>query len=161
MKRYWPLAVILTGILLPLEALSRVSARAGQLLRWAFDAGISRIVMHSALFAGLMLCALGVLGGRLDRRRVLTMLALLVCAALGQETFQAINRGDLVVGDTLFDLSVDIVSGLAGLALAILRFCTYEKPCYNLTQLSGEVSATKEGASHAPATRKLSQPPGT
>jgi hypothetical protein len=69
------------------------------------------VIAHAALFAGLALCLMILLTGQPKHRAVTIALVVLACAASGQETLQFISRGTLPVGDTLFDLAVDMTSG--------------------------------------------------
>lgn len=73
--------------------------------------------MHSALFLALGLAIMETIA-RPCWQSVVLALIVVAGAALGQEALQAISAGNLRLGDTLFDLGVDLVGGGMGIALA-------------------------------------------
>ncbi len=117
MRKWILLGMLVTGILFPFERLASVSSPAAWFLQWAFDTNLSHVVMHSALFSALGLAIMETVA-RPGWQSVVLALAVVAGAALGQEAFQAISAENLRLGDTLFDLGVDLVGGGMGIALA-------------------------------------------
>jgi hypothetical protein len=109
---------VLTGILFPFGWLAHFSTAYAAAFDRAFATQASHVVMHTALFAGLALCVLESLSKRPRRQAVILALAVIACAAVGQEALQVISVGILRVGDTLFDLCVDMTSGGSAAMLA-------------------------------------------
>lgn len=117
MKRLLPLTILLAGILFPFPALMRYSSS----YAWAFDrvfgTPASHVIMHAALFAALAVCVMGLLRRASRQWAAVISLAIVACAALGQEALQTLSAGVVPLADTLFDLGVDMASGLLGMLL--------------------------------------------
>jgi hypothetical protein len=117
MKKFLVLAILLTGILFPFGWLAQFSTMCANTLDWLFGTQASHVVGHSALFAGLALCLMGLLASKPRHWALAVFWIVLILVAFSQEAFQSISRGTLPVRDTLFDLAVDMVSG--GIAVMV------------------------------------------
>lgn len=112
------LAIILLGILFPVAWIRDLSWEA----RTQFDALFSpewvHWLMHTVLFAGLVL--LLPISYRRPLRLVdaLWLLGAILLTGVLQEIFQILQKGFLYLAGAVFDLGVDLGGGLVGLALA-------------------------------------------
>jgi hypothetical protein len=119
MKKWMPIAIVLTGVLFPFGWAARFSTTTAALFDRAFSTQFSHVVMHALLFASLALCMMKWCAERSWRRAATIALIAAACAGLGQEAIQAISAGVLRVGDTLFDLGVDLAAAGLGVRLGV------------------------------------------
>ena len=120
MKRLVVFVILLICVLFPFEWLARFSTEYANTLDRLFGTQASHVVGHSALFAGLALCLMGLLASKPRHWALAVLWIVLILAAFGQEAFQSIGRGILPIRDTLFDLAVDMASG--GMAVMAAGF---------------------------------------
>jgi hypothetical protein len=115
---FW-IAMIIT----PIAGLGWLSQ--GFLVRFSpvFRSNAAHVVMHSVLFAGLVILLMAAFNLKPGMRAMkVSILAILVLAAL-QEWLQALSQGIFPLLGTLFDLGVDFLGGVVGYGLyVIFRF---------------------------------------
>jgi hypothetical protein len=114
MKRKIWLVVWLLGIVLPTAKLGNAWSAFRQAFDWFFGPPWMHIVMHTALFAGLVVLLTQALHLGFDRRAVLILLGSVLGAGLLQEAIQALAQGFFFLNGALFDLVVDLSGGLVG-----------------------------------------------
>lgn len=120
MKRNLLLLFWTIGILMPVAWLVRPSPVAYRIFNTLFSPVWMHILMHSLLFAVLGALLMQRLSGTPARRVGLT-LALVLGAAILQESFQLLSRQSVLHLDNLFDIGIDMLGGLLGLS-AVLVF---------------------------------------
>ncbi|MXX24573.1 MAG: hypothetical protein F4Z82_03875 [Caldilineaceae bacterium SB0668_bin_21] len=118
MKRNLFLVFWIVGILMPMAWLVRPSPVAYRIFNTLFSPAWMHILMHGLLFAVLGALLMQRLSGTPARRVGLT-LTLVLAAAILQEGFQLLSRQSVLHPDNLFDIGVDMLSGLLGV-LAVL-----------------------------------------
>ena len=132
--RLW-LAVLILVLLFPAASLGRFSVVYGRAFIMVFGPEWVHIVLHIILYAGLSALLVHVL--RLRGRNTLFVLLIILAVGISQETIQALSQGLALLGratltNATFDLFVDLVGGLLGLAMLFLaqacsrRFISYE-----------------------------------
>jgi VanZ family protein len=90
-----------------------------------FRSNASHVVMHAALFAGLVILLLSAFDLKPGRRAIKSaILAVLIVAAL-QEGLQALSQGFLPLNAALYDLCVDFLGGALGYGIFFI-FCFRE-----------------------------------
>ncbi len=119
--RLW-LLVWLLGLLFPLAWLGRFSAAYQRLFDRIFAPAWVHVVMHAALYAGLVLLLWASFKPPPGRKTVLLALGLVVVVGVFQEGLQAFSQGYVWIPGVLFDLGVDLVGGAAGLGASYALF---------------------------------------
>jgi hypothetical protein len=130
MRRYGWLILWLVGILFPMAWLGRLSGRYQRAFDAVFSPGWMHVLMHLALFAGLVVL-LGVTLGGLTVTKETSEVSktsevlnaagfLLVALAVGllQEGLQLLSGVQIWRWNTLFDLGIDLLG--AGLGVGVL-----------------------------------------
>lgn len=118
MKRYMILVAWIAGILFPLawvgKLLPGVRSSFGPIVRPYISPEWVHVVVHTALFAGLVLLLAFTL--RLKRNLWSFLFLVIVVAAfgLGQEGLQLVAKGRSFGWPEMFDLVVDMLGGLLG-----------------------------------------------
>jgi glycopeptide antibiotics resistance protein len=87
-----------------------------------FHSHAAHVLLHAALFAGLVILLLAAFDMKLDRRAVaVSFLAILVVAGL-QELLQALSQGFFPFWGALYDLGTDFLGGALGFGLYYIFF---------------------------------------
>jgi len=110
-----PPLIALALILFPLGWLGEVWRPLGAVIDWLFPNAWAHAIGHASLFGLLGLLTLAAIPAL--RRRPRAYLGLLLLAGVGQEAFQALYKGQLLVFDDTRDIATDLIGGLAALAL--------------------------------------------
>jgi hypothetical protein len=94
----------------------------GLLVRFnaVFRSDAAHVVMHTALFAGLVILLLAAFNVKPGMRAMtLSILAILVVAVL-QEWLQALSQGYFPLLGALYDLGVDFIGGVVGYGVYVI-----------------------------------------
>lgn len=106
----------------PMAVIGKYSARYLEIFNTIFGPVWVHVVMHAALFCGLVLL-LGVgLRLRLGWRAAAVALLAILAVAAAQEGFQAISQGVFFLGGALEDLGVDLFGGAIGFGMLCVLF---------------------------------------
>jgi MYXO-CTERM domain-containing protein len=114
--RLVPPLIALALILFPFGWLGEVWRPLGAVIDWLFPNAWAHAIGHASLFGLLGLLALAAIPAL--RRRHWVYVGLLLLAGVGQEAFQAVYKGQLLVFDDTRDLLTDLVGLLAAFAMA-------------------------------------------
>jgi hypothetical protein len=119
MKQLTPLvalAALIAAFLVPYGWVAQQSPVLDLLFNQVFHSLAAHVVGHALIFAIIGLAALRAAPGLRDRPAAYA--ALILCAALGQEGFQLLYKGQLYVGDTLRDILIDLIAAAGAWAVA-------------------------------------------
>ncbi|MDH5505806.1 MAG: VanZ family protein [Anaerolineae bacterium] len=117
MKRYLILLLWLFGLLFPLGWLRGHSAGFRRWFDALFGAQWVHIVMHAALFAGLVIILALVFEVALNAKTASLLLLAVLLVGVLQEYFQTASAGRPFGGPEIFDLKIDLWGGLLGLGM--------------------------------------------
>ncbi len=114
------LVFLLIGILFPFAALSQVSESYSRIFNAIFETLLSHILMHGALYAALSWLVLILFKPATWKNRIFLCAGSVLSVGIVQEVIQAASVQNLRVGDTLFDLCVDVTFSLIPPIISIL-----------------------------------------
>ncbi len=118
------LSILLLGILFPLEWLRSYSSVYRRAFDGLFGAEWVHVLMHLALYAGLVMLVLGVARRPANRKTFFLILALTLGVGVVQEGLQILSRGEWwhpALSASLFDLGIDLLGATLGFTLAMLN----------------------------------------
>jgi uncharacterized membrane protein len=117
LARLAPPLIALALILFPLGWLGEVWLPFGAIVDWLFPSAWAHAIGHMSLFGMLGLLALVAIP--VLRRQPGVYVGLLLLAGVGQEAFQMLYKGRLLLFDDTRDLATDLAGGLVALALVL------------------------------------------
>jgi hypothetical protein len=120
MRKRILLLVWIAGIIFPMVGLGRISPQFRRVFNAVFGPNWMHVVMHSVLFAGLVLLLLAATGCKPGWRAAGIALLVLLVVAVVQEGLQALIQGVFTLAGSLYDLNVDLLGGVVGYALFLL-----------------------------------------
>jgi len=123
----------LLGILFPLGWLRSYSGAYRRAFDALFGAEWLHILMHLALYAGLVILVLRVARRPADRKTFILVLVLTLGVGAIQEGLQIFSRGEwwlAVLPASLFDLGIDLLGTTLGFAAMVIT----RSPFFNLTE---------------------------
>ncbi len=119
-RRILLLLVWLLGILFPLAWLGRFSPAYRRAFNAFFAPPWMHILMHAALFAGLVILTAHTFRLPPTRKTALLLLGVVLAVGLLQEAFQLFSRGLKPGWGEVYDLGVDLVGGVMGMGIWML-----------------------------------------
>jgi hypothetical protein len=113
-SRFVWLFLWLAGILFPMAWLGRFSPGYRRLFQAVFAPAWVHLVMHAALYAGLVVLVIVAFNLALTRRTTVRLLLTVLSVGLLQEGLQLIAGVQVLGWNTLLDLGVDLSGALLG-----------------------------------------------
>jgi VanZ family protein len=117
MRRYGWLIFWILAIIFPTAVLGRFSPQFQKYFNKIFAPNWMHILMHAALFAGLVVLLMLTFRRSFLTRTLVVSLSVVFGVGLLQEGFQAFCQGYFSLGGSISDLAVDLAGGLLGLML--------------------------------------------
>jgi chloramphenicol 3-O-phosphotransferase len=120
MRKRLLLLVWIAGIIFPMAGLGRISPQFRHAFNAVFGPNWMHVVMHSVLFAVLVLLVLAATEWKPGWRAAgVALLAILVVAVV-QEGLQALSQGVFPLAGAVYDLGVDLCGGAVGYGVFLI-----------------------------------------